>query len=196
MRLTKKILIGMGLVTAVVALTLLSGSPVLAAPPDKDVTVVNTPANPVPVIGTVTTTGTSTVSGTVNAAQSGPWTVGIDPDQQPRLARTGCIVLLQHRLLDHRRQHHYRPRSLRSQRREQAAHHRTRFQQQRWCDQFQSARLGTLPELAAVLASLSEFSLDEATTSLVYELPPPSVIVRLTNGAGGGANYHVVLIGR
>jgi len=52
MRLSKKTFIGMGLVTAVVALTLLSGSPVLSAP-DKDVTVVNTPANPVPVTGSV-----------------------------------------------------------------------------------------------------------------------------------------------
>jgi hypothetical protein len=48
----KKTLIGMGLVTAVVALTLLSGSPVLAAS-TKDVIVANTPAEPVPVTGTV-----------------------------------------------------------------------------------------------------------------------------------------------
>ena len=52
MRLTKKTLIAVGLVTAVVALTLLSGSPVLAAS-SKDVIVVNTPAEPVPVTGTV-----------------------------------------------------------------------------------------------------------------------------------------------
>jgi hypothetical protein len=48
MRLTRKTLIGMGLIAAVVALTLLSGSPVPAAQ-DKDVIVVNTPAAPVPV---------------------------------------------------------------------------------------------------------------------------------------------------
>ena len=49
MRLTRKILIGMGLIVAVVALALLSGSPVRAAQ-DKDVIVVNTPpASPVPV---------------------------------------------------------------------------------------------------------------------------------------------------
>jgi len=52
MRLTKKTLIAMGLVTAVVALTLLSGSPVLAAS-SKDVIVANTPGQPVPVTGTV-----------------------------------------------------------------------------------------------------------------------------------------------
>jgi len=53
MRLTKKTLVVMGLVTAVVALTLLSESPVPAAPADKDVIVTNTPANPVPVTGSV-----------------------------------------------------------------------------------------------------------------------------------------------
>jgi len=53
MRRIKKILTGMGWVAAVVALTLFSGSPVPAAPPDKDVIVTNTPANPVPVTGSV-----------------------------------------------------------------------------------------------------------------------------------------------
>jgi len=52
MRLTKKTSVVMGLVAAVVALTLLSGSPVLAAS-NKDVIVTNTPANPVPVAGSV-----------------------------------------------------------------------------------------------------------------------------------------------
>ena len=52
MKLTKKTLIGMGLVAVVVALTLLSGSPVLAAS-SKDVIVANTPGEPVPVTGTV-----------------------------------------------------------------------------------------------------------------------------------------------
>ena len=72
MRLTRKTLIGMGLVTAVVALTLLSGSPVLAAQPDKDVIVVNTPAQPVPVTGTVKVTGTSAVE-VVNDALNEPY---------------------------------------------------------------------------------------------------------------------------
>lgn len=42
-------------------------------PPDKDVLVVNTPAQPVPVAGNVGITGTPTV----NAKQSGAWSVGI-----------------------------------------------------------------------------------------------------------------------
>lgn len=52
MKLSKKILIWMGWVTAILALTLMPGSPALAAQ-DKDVIVVNTPAAPVPVTGTV-----------------------------------------------------------------------------------------------------------------------------------------------
>jgi hypothetical protein len=52
MKRTKEFLIGMGFVTVVV-LTLSFGNPVLAAASDKDVNVVNTPANPVPVTGTV-----------------------------------------------------------------------------------------------------------------------------------------------
>jgi len=71
MRLTRKILIGMGLVAAVVALTVLSGSPVLAAQ-DKDVIVVNTPAAPVPVTGTVAVKGTPTVE-VVNDALYEPY---------------------------------------------------------------------------------------------------------------------------
>lgn len=67
MRLTRKALIGIGLVTAVVALTLLSGSPALAAQ-DKDVIVVNTPAAPVP----VKVTGTPTVE-VVNDALYEPY---------------------------------------------------------------------------------------------------------------------------
>lgn len=71
MKLTKKTLIGMGLIAAVVALTLLSVSPVLAAQ-DKDVIVVNTPAKPVPVTGTVAVTGTPTVE-VVNDALYEPY---------------------------------------------------------------------------------------------------------------------------
>lgn len=71
MKLTRKALIEMGLIAAVVALALLSGSPVLAAQ-DKDVIVVNTPAKPVPVTGTVAVTGTSAVE-VVNDALYEPY---------------------------------------------------------------------------------------------------------------------------
>jgi hypothetical protein len=70
MKLTKKVLIGMGMLAAIAAFALLSGNTVLAAPPDKDVIVVNTPAQPVPVTGTVNANVTNTslpVTGSVNA---------------------------------------------------------------------------------------------------------------------------------
>jgi hypothetical protein len=52
MRLVKKTSMGMAVVAAVGALSLLSASPVLAAS-ERDVIVVNTPAAPVPVTGGV-----------------------------------------------------------------------------------------------------------------------------------------------
>lgn len=41
-----------------------------------------------------------------------------------------------------------------------------------------------------------EFSLNEQTSTRVYEVPPPLVLMRLTKQGGTGANYHLVLIGR
>jgi len=70
MKRNKKTLIGMGLVIVVVAITLFSGSPVLAAgnQPPLSVNVVNTPAQPVP----VTLTGTPPVE-VVNDALYTPY---------------------------------------------------------------------------------------------------------------------------
>jgi hypothetical protein len=34
------------------------------------------------------------------------------------------------------------------------------------------------------------------TTSRVYEVPPPSVIVRLTESGPGGSNYQLILVGK
>ena len=192
----RKTLIGMGLFTAIVALTFLSGSPVPAAPPDKDVTVVNTPANPVPVIGTVTTTGTSTVSGTVNAAQSGPWAVGIDPNHNlvslaPDVSffyNTDYLIINTSATID------LGPFDLSDVSKLRII--ARAFNNDGGSVNFKVLAWGLSQSLPLYSLTLSEFSLDEATTSLVYELPPPSVIVRVTKGAGGGANYHVVLIGR
>ena len=73
-----------GLTTIVVTLFLLCSAAHVAraqqgepAGPTKPVVVVNTPAQPVPVTGTIT--GNVTVGNTlnVNAQQSGPWSVGI-----------------------------------------------------------------------------------------------------------------------
>jgi hypothetical protein len=43
-----------------------------------NVKVINTTSEPVPVTGNITLGGTSAVSGTVQAQQSGPWNVGIN----------------------------------------------------------------------------------------------------------------------
>lgn len=49
-------------------------------PPSAPVTVVNTPANPVPVTGSLGVSGTVSVSGTVPVTQSGTWSVEVaDP---------------------------------------------------------------------------------------------------------------------
>jgi hypothetical protein len=186
---------GMGLGTAVLALTLLSGSPVPAAPPDKDVTVVNTTANPVPVIGTVTTTGTSTVSGTVNAAQSGPWTVGIDPSNNTVKVEPGAslhfnpgfnVIGASGAQLD------FGPFDLSNMstlriiaRAFNNNNGDIKFQVYDWD-----------PDQTGKRIIFDEFSLFEETSTRVYEAPPPLVLVRLTKVGGIAANYHLVLIGR
>jgi hypothetical protein len=197
MRLTKKALTDTKdtvLILAIVALTLVSGSTVLAAPPDRDVIVVNTPAQPVPVTGTVAVTGATTVSGTVNAAQSGPWTVGIDPAHNlvslapggslfdnPGFAIIGSA-----------------PASI----------------------DLGPFDLSDLSKLRIIVRAfnnnggdikftvfawdpnpvfripLDEFSLNEEGLSRVYDVPPPTVVVRVTKVSGTAANYHVVVIGR
>jgi hypothetical protein len=191
----KKTLIGMGLVTAVVALTLLSGSPVLAAPPDKDVTVVNTPANPVPITGFVEVTGATTVSGDVNSVQSGAWTVGIDPAHNLVSLAPGetlyynpgfNVIGGSGDVLD------FGPFDLSniSKLRIIARAFNNnggdiRFQLYAWDDVASIKRI-----------IFDEFSLFEETSTRVYEAPPPLVLVRLTKVGGTGANYHLVLIGR
>ena len=61
---------------AVLCPTLALGAP--QAPPSAPVTVVNTTANPVPI------TGSTTVSGTIAATQSGTWTVQVvNPNAAP-----------------------------------------------------------------------------------------------------------------
>ena len=184
MMLTKRALRGAMSAAAILALALVPGGSVLGAPPDKDVTVVNTAAQPVPVTGTVNVTGGTTVSGTVNAVQSGQWTVSVVPGEflyyNPGFTVIGAGASVN-------------------------------------IGPFDLSDFGTLRVIArafnnnagdvkfTVLAwdpapvkqlALDEFSLNEERTSRVYDAPPPSVLVRVTNGAGGAANYHVVVIGR
>jgi hypothetical protein len=196
MRLTKKACFGMGLVAAIVALALVSAIPVLAAK-EKDVIVANTPAEPVPVTGNVEVTGETTVSGTIDAAQSGTWTVAIDPSNNAvSLApgesffydtgfdgmNDGVTVNLGPFDLSNVSKLRILARAVNGD-----------VTYQVW-----AALTGGNAVVPGIL--LDEFTLGgEAGNrygSVVYDLPPPSVIVRLTESGPGGANYHVVLIGR
>ena len=184
MRATKKVFMGAVLVLTMVALSLAPGSSVLAAPPDKDVTVVNTPAQPVPVTGTVTVTGGTTISGTVNAVQSGQWAVSIVPGESlyvnPGFAVVGDGVTLDLGPFDF-----------------------TELSKMRIIARAFNNNAGDITftvfawdATPAKRIALDTFSLNEAGVSRVYDAPPPSVVVRVKNGAGGASNYHVVVIGR
>jgi len=185
MKLTKKAFMGTALVVGMVGLSLVTGRSVLAAPPDKDVTVVNTPAQPVPVTGTVSVTGGTTVSGTVNAVQSGEWAVSIIPGDllyvNPgfQVIGDGATVdlgpfdvsdLSKVRIIARAFNNNAGP---------------IKFTVFVW--EGANSNKTTL---------LDEFSLNEAMVSRVYEVPPPSILVRVKNGSGAASNYHVVVIGR
>ena len=172
----------------VVVLALVPGTPILAADPnlpDKDVVVVNTPAQPVPVTGTVNVTGGTTVSGTVNAVQSGEWTVSVTPGASfyfnPGFAIIGDGAQVDLGPFDASELTKLRivARGFNNNAGD------ITFRVFVW-DSTTSARRTVL----------DEFSLNEESTTRVYEAPPPSVLVRVINGSGGGSNYHVVLIGR
>jgi len=185
MKLTKKAFIGAALVVVIVALSLVPGSSVLAAPPDKDVTVVNTPAQPVPVTGTVNVTGGTTVSGTVNAVQSGEWTVSIAPGDflyhNPGFSVIGDAASVDLGPFD------------------LSDLSKLRIIARAFNNNAGDIKFTVFAWDAATPAKripLDEFSLNEARVSRVYDAPPPSVLVRVTNGAGGASNYHVVVIGR
>jgi len=185
MKATKNVFMGAALVVTMVALSIVPVSSVLAAPPDKDVTVVNTPGQPVPVTGTVTVTGGTTVSGTVNAVQSGQWAVSIVPGESlyfnPGFSVIGDGVTLDLGPFDFS--------DLSKMRIIARAFNNNagdiKFTVFAWDD-----------SLAAKRIPLDTFSLNEAGLSRFYDAPPPSVVVRVTNGAGGASNYHVVVIGR
>lgn len=184
MKLTEKALIGAALVVTIVTLSLVPRSLVLAAPPDKDVTVVNTPAQPVPVTGTVNVTGGTTVSGTVNAVQSGEWTVSIVPGELLHF-NSGFTVIGDGASKD------FGPFDV------------SDLSKLRVIARAVNNNAGDLTFTVfawdAALVNrivLDEFTLNEARVSRVYDAPPPSVLVRVTNGTGGATNYHVVVIGR
>ena len=77
--------------TLAIAVSVITVSPTLASaappiPPSAPVTVTNTSSNPVPI------TGSTTVSGSVAASQSGPWNVGIT-GSLPAVSMQGTTVI-------------------------------------------------------------------------------------------------------
>lgn len=162
----------------------------------KDVVVINTPANAVPVTGSVSVSGSTTVSGSVNAAQSGPWTMRIDPAfnqvSLPASASTsfhydsGFSVINDNATID--------------------------------LGPFDTSDLSGLRfygravngdmhiEVLAIEGTAFPITIDSFTIAsessgsvsrtIVYDYPPPSILLRLTESGPGGSNYHVALVGR
>jgi len=200
---SQRTLLALGSLATIGLFSIVTSRPLDALPPpDKDVTVVNTSANPVPVTGQISVTGTSTISGSVaasqngawnvGAAQNGPWTVGIDPTKNTvKLAagsnffhdggfsgmNDGVTVdlgpfntsgLEQLRILG------------------RAVNGDVRFQV-----------LADVPPAFPI--TLDDFTLGGEGGSVsgtrVYDSPPPSIIIRLTESGPGGSNFHVVLAG-
>jgi hypothetical protein len=184
MRLNNKALIDTVVIVAIMSLTLVSGSSVVAAPPDRDVIVVNTPAQPVP------------VTGTVNAAQSGPWTVGIDPaNNLVSLAPGGSLF--------------YNPgfavigaapASIDLGPFDLSDLSKLRIIARAFNNNGGDIKFTVFAWDPATSTSLriplDEFSLNEESLSRVYDAAPPTVVVRVTKVSGTAANYHVVVIGR
>lgn len=160
----------------------------------KDVTVVNDSSNPVPVTGSVAVSGSTTVSGSVAASQSGPWTMRIDPAfNQVTLPAastsfhydSGFSVINDNATVD--------------------------------LGPFDTSDLSGLRfygravngdmhiQVLAVVdffpITIDEFTIPGesgggASRTFVYDYPPPSIMLRLTESGPGGSNYHVALVGR
>jgi hypothetical protein len=189
-----------GSVAAFVAVALLAQTPVAAVQNGngngnagtKDVTVINTDSNPVPVSGNVVVSGSTSVNGSVAASQSGAWTMRIDPaHNQVSLPAgssfwfdSGLGVINDGGSVD--------------------------------LGPFDTSDLAGLRLLGRavngdvhveVLANVDGFpiTIDSFTMpgesgsvsrSFVYDYPPPSVTIHMTESGPGGSNYHIALVGR
>jgi hypothetical protein len=188
----RKSLVGAGLAGAIV-LTLVTGAP--AQPPpqaQKDVVVVNTEANPVPVTGAVAVSGNVAVSGAVSAFQGGLWTMGIDPARNkvaiagsdPFVYDSNLGIVNDGQTVD------LGPFDL-----ETASKLRIIARAVNGNVRFRILANTTLPIV------LDDFTLESegegnVYKSVVYDVTPPSITVRLTETGPGGSNYQVVLIAR
>jgi hypothetical protein len=200
----QKIWIATALVATSAAFAFLPQSSLQAAmpPQDKDVIVVNLPSQPVPVTGSVAVSGSTTVSGSVDSAQAGAWhvgasqdgawTVGINPLQNTVKAETpsflfdsGFSVINDGDAVD------LGPFDL--------SHVQTARIIVRGVNGFIHADI--FAETGQFDLPLETLEADgesnpSVTKMVVYEAPPPSIRIHLTESGPGGSNYHVMVIGR
>jgi hypothetical protein len=168
---------------AVVVLALVTGSEVLAA--DKDVIVTNTAAQPVPVTGSVTVSGGTTVSGTVNAVQSGAWSISVKPGEVLYYNPGFNVIGAAPAHID------IGPFDL-------SDLSKLRIVARGFNNNGGDVKFTVFvwDSEATHRTFLDEFSLNEEFVSRFYDAPPPSVLIRVTKVDGIAANYHLVVIGR
>lgn len=185
-------LVAFAAVTAVSVVAFQSSTPLQASPPpDKDVFVINTGANPVPVTGEITVNGSTSVSGTVGAQQSGTWTVGIDSTHNTVkvapstnfLFDSGFSVINDGATVDIGPVDVSKVKTLRLLAR--AVNGDMHYQ--------------VIANFPSAPITLDEFTLGGEDGNIsgtrVYEAPPPSITIRLTESGPGGSNYQFALIG-
>jgi hypothetical protein len=196
-----RVFVGAGFVAAAVALLLVSGTPAPAAA-DKDVVVINTAANPVPVTGAVQVTGATTVSGSVNAAQSGPWSVkasqsgpwliGIDPAHNGVSLAPGASFYYDSgfSIINNGTTLDLGPFDLSAVSKMRVIGNAVNG----------NVKYEIRANVTPVTMVLDQFTVNgedgNLTTSRVYDVPPPSVIVRLTESGPGGSNYQLIVVGK
>ena len=188
---TNRIYVGGGVLATAVALLLASGTPAPAAA-DKDVVVINTPARPVPVTGVVEVTGATTVSGSVNAAQSGPWLVGIDQAHNRVSLAPGASFYYDSGFsgMNDGETVELGPFDLSNVSKLRVIGNAVNG----------DVKFEVRANVTPVMMTLDQFTVNgedgNLTTSRVYDVPPPSVIVRLTESGPGGSNYQLILVGK
>jgi hypothetical protein len=185
--------LALGAVTAVAAVVFQSGTPLQAAPPpDRDVIIVNTPANPVPVTGEITVNGSTSVSGTVAASQSGTWTVGISPSNNTvKIAASETFVFDSHfSVINDGATVDIGPIDT-------SGLKELRLLARAINGDMHFEVLANFPPAFPI--TLDEFTLGGESGSVsgtrFWDAPPPSITIRLTESGPGGSNYHFVLVG-
>ena len=185
-------------------------------PPPGDVNVINTPdvnvinapdvnianvpevviANPapVPVTGSIVVSGVTTVSGTVNSAQSGTWTVGIDPDNNAVSLGAGETFFYDSGFGGFDNEIDLGPFDLSGI---SALRIIARGVNGRVTYELLANLDPSAPRPTIAMDSITVGSEDNnGYESRVYEVPPSSLSLHVTEEGPGGTNFHVVLIGR